>query len=127
MTTLKLDLEPFEIDSGDNELLDEQTDFGSEFNYELDLDAFEADVSDLEGERESRRPRRRSSRPAPRRPQPARPRQPVSIKRRRRSFAVREPSASCTCPAHSTEFVRWVQSALNQLMGLNLSPFNMCR
>lgn len=33
---------------------------------------------------------------------------------------VREP-APCICPAHGTEFVRWVQSSLNQVLGLNLS------
>ena len=27
-------------------------------------------------------------------------------------------SASCTCPSHGTEFIRWVQSSLNQVLGL---------
>ena len=37
-----------------------------------------------------------------------------------RPFIVREPAEPCICPAHGTEFVRWVQSSLNQILGLRL-------
>jgi peptidoglycan hydrolase-like protein with peptidoglycan-binding domain len=30
---------------------------------------------------------------------------------------------SCDCPAHGTEFARWLQSSLNQVLGLRL-PVN---
>ena len=53
-------------------------------------------------------------RPPPGRPQPSRPR---VIGGRR--IALEPPP--CICPAHGTEFVRWVQSTLNQLFGLNLT------
>jgi hypothetical protein len=33
---------------------------------------------------------------------------------------IREPAAPCICPAHGTEFVRWVQSSLNQVLGRRL-------
>jgi len=53
-------------------------------------------------------------RPPPGRPQPSRPR---VIGGRR--IALEPPP--CICPAHGTEFVRWVQSSLNQIFGLNLT------
>jgi uncharacterized protein (TIGR02594 family) len=46
-------------------------------------------------------------RPSTRRPPPASP-----------DFA--SPPAPCVCPAHGTEFVRWVQSALNRVEGAGL-------
>ena len=39
---------------------------------------------------------------------------------KRRPVIIREPAAPCVCPAHGTEFVRWVQSSLNQVLGLRL-------
>ena len=56
--------------------------------------------------------RRYGSRPGPDRP-PIRPRP-------HRPVVIRQPAASCTCPAHKTEFVRWLQSSLNQILGLRL-------
>jgi len=46
---------------------------------------------------------------------------PLKIRhRRRRPAFIHRPAAPCICPAHGTEFVRWVQSSLNQLLGLRL-------
>lgn len=53
-------------------------------------------------------------RPPPGRPRPSRPRVIGG-----RQIALEPPP--CICPAHGTEFVRWVQSTLNQLFGLNLT------
>src|SRR5690348_5157603 len=55
--------------------------------------------------RRNRTPQR--MRPSTRRPPPASP-----------YFAPRP--APCVCPAHGTEFVRWVQSALNRIEGAAL-------
>lgn len=52
-------------------------------------------------------------------PKPGR-RYPVVFRPRRRPIIIREPSAPCVCPAHGTEFVRWVQSSLNRIQGLRL-------
>lgn len=80
--------------------------------------------------RAGRRPARRP--PPPRRPRPPtgrrprgprpprRPRPPVPFPARRPVF-VRGAVPPCVCPAHGTEFVRWVQSALNRLLGENLT------
>lgn len=50
------------------------------------------------------------------------------LRRRRRAGSVFAPgggfgAATCVCPQHGTEFVRWVQSSLNQLQGDGL-PVN---
>ena len=145
MRTLKLDLDPFEIDLDDEACLEEQTGDDAAYNTEFDLD-------ELEWEEEARRSRRFPSRPLGRRPgrsrirgsryprprprslpsgrgprrpprpwPPKRPKRPFIIRRGpRRPLAFREPIAPCVCPAHGTEFVRWVQSSLNQLFGLRL-------
>jgi peptidoglycan hydrolase-like protein with peptidoglycan-binding domain len=64
----------------------------------------EARVGPIEGRR-NRSPQR--MRPSTRRPPPASP-----------HFA--SPPAPCVCPAHDTEFVRWLQSALNRIEGAGL-------
>lgn len=107
---------------------DFETDFAEEF-----VDAFESDVDgefddeapfnlEAEDEWELRRrtaPRLRRRAP-PRRGRPAlRPRPPVRPPRPPIFRAVPRAPA-CVCPAHGTEFVRWVQSTLNQLFRLNL-------
>lgn len=102
---------------------------------------FDTELADPEGKEEFRRGRSipgrapaRSQRPlrlqqsrptpAPSRPpkrpppRPRFPRRPTIIRRR----IVPEP-APCVCPAHGTEFIRWVQSSLNQILGLSL-PVN---
>jgi peptidoglycan hydrolase-like protein with peptidoglycan-binding domain len=139
MNSLKLDLEPFEVDAGNDAFSEVQTDCCSQCHSGLDLDVFEVEGDDLAWE--GRPPQRRSSRPAGRRPQPGRFRQtsspwphesrrqphsaayqrrPALSRRRRRQFVVCEPSAPCICPAHGAEFVRWVQSSLNRMFNLQL-------
>lgn len=76
--------------------------------------------------RPQRPPPSRSTRPGNRRPRPPRhPRPPRWPRRRhpmplrpkhRRPIIIREPAPPCLCPAHGTEFVRWIQSALNQIL-----------
>jgi hypothetical protein len=122
-TAFSFEEEPFEAYS---ELDEEQTEF--------DEEAFDAELADLEWEEEVRRGRRPPARTTTRRRQPGRLRRPVPSRPRppkryppRRpvivgSRIVHEP-APCVCPAHGTEFVRWVQSSLNQVLGLNL-PVN---
>lgn len=97
--------------------------------------------ADLELDDERRRIRRlaargplgmRSPKPSPlsrRRPLPSRisvrPSRPRPRGRRvvrpvlRRKIMVRR-SEPCICPAHGSEYVRWVQSSLNQILGQNL-------
>ncbi|ADJ27294.1 peptidoglycan-binding protein [Nitrosococcus watsonii] len=116
-----------------------------EFGQEI----FDAELADLEGEEEFWRGRRtpghvlarrqrplRLRRPLPSRPskrfparpvatrpqppkrpppQPRFPHRPAIIRRR----IVPEP-VPCVCPAHGTEFIRWVQSSLNQILGSRL-------
>lgn len=145
MSTLKLDVDPFEIDLGDKAWPEGQTGDDAAYNAEFDLE-------ELEWEEEARRTRRFPSRPAGRRPRrsrirrshyprpyprplssgrgPRRPPRPWPPKRPKRPFtkrhglrrplAFRGPIAPCVCPAHGTEFIRWVQSSLNQLFGLRL-------
>lgn len=99
------------------------------------------EIDDEELDEERRRIRRlaargplgvRSGRPSPlsrRRPLPSRV--PVRPSRKRprgrrvvrpilrRKVVVRR-SEPCICPAHGSEYIRWVQSALNQMLGQNL-------
>ncbi|MDH3661339.1 MAG: penicillin-insensitive murein endopeptidase [Alphaproteobacteria bacterium] len=106
------------------------TDFDSEL-----LDVGEIELDDLEDEIRRRRRRPAFGRPRPPRPRPKPgkpdkpwvPPQPGMGKRPkpwlrwpRRLVIRRRAAAPCICPAHGTEFVRWVQSSLNQLEGLNL-------
>lgn len=118
---------PFEFDS----------EFAQEEETEIDPEKFESQLSDSEGEEEIRRgapfsPRGTSGyrqpgrppRPMPNRPWPSKhplrgyspPGRPLFVDYRDEG----EP-ASCTCPVHGTEFVRWVQSALNNVLGLRLA------
>ena len=118
----------------------------SEFEFDkvkMNLDESELEEEIKRGKRRFRRPSGRRSRPSrqlssrvkkrpptkPRRPRRAlRPKlkrrrhkpgkRPILIRpRRRRPVVIREPAAPCVCPAHGTEFVRWVQSSLNQVSG----------
>lgn len=69
----------------------------------------------------SRRPGRGGA--LPRRPRA--PRRP-GIRPRPSRYLPREPLCTCPaqdCPQHGSEYVRWVQSSLNQIQGLNL-PVN---
>jgi len=65
------------------------------------------------------RVRSRAARPksGPQRPKPSRA---GALGRRARGGVEVVRPAGCVCPAHGTEYVRWVQSALNQLQGLRL-------
>ncbi len=123
------------------ELLELDNFYDDEFEDEVD---FVTD-SELEIEQErKRRIRRRPSRSTRRtlsrtkqipRPKPRRPgkvlrpkflprrkkfgRKPLRT-RRRRPVVIREPAAPCVCPTLGTEFVRWVQTSLNQIMKIRL-------
>jgi hypothetical protein len=137
------------IPSLDYAVGDVSPEFALDLNSEFD-DMFEFFETDEEiRRRKARRSPRVPRRPAghsrtstrPRRPPPARPRHPRNRRprpqrrrprTRRRRFlppryrhpvVIREPDAPCICPAHGTEFVRWVQSALNRFYGLRL-PVN---
>ena len=78
--------------------------------------------------RPARATRATPARPRPRPSKPSRPRPPVSRQRLDASRSVgwpdprepAEPREPCICPAHGTEYVRWVQSALNRIEGLAL-------
>lgn len=113
---------------------------------EKDLDESEWEEEIKRGKRSFRRPSGRRSRPARRHSPRVRNRSPTKLLRpsgalrpklkrrrhksgkrpivirpkRRRQLVIREPAAPCVCPAHGTEFVRWVQSSLNQISGLRL-------
>ena len=138
MKNVELDLEPAEYLSEFDE---------SETGYEEDSEAFDdIPTSDVElepGEEVRRFPRPALHRPLrsrsgfasrllrrhplrprfPGRLRPRPPRPPWNVRpgfRRRISTGHDGP---CICPAHGTEYVRWVQSSLNQVTGLNL-PVN---
>jgi hypothetical protein len=101
---------------------------------ELDeeLKTLDSELADLEEEEEIRGGQRRPVRPTGFRPRPGRsprpPKRPLPRPRPLRPpvvvgrSIVREP-APCICPAHGTEFVRWAQNCLNQILGLQL-PLN---
>lgn len=88
---------------------------------DLELDDEELD----EERRRLRRLVRRRPRPSriPKRLRRLRPRGVVRPVLRRKVVVRRSEPCICparTCPAHGSEYIRWVQSALNQRMGLNL-------
>jgi peptidoglycan hydrolase-like protein with peptidoglycan-binding domain len=56
-----------------------------------------------------RPPQRPPQRPAPRRPRPA------------SGYGLSAVTAPCVCPAHRSEYVRWVQSALNRIDNAGLT------
>jgi hypothetical protein len=127
-----LNLEPeasnnyFEFDAFEQEAmdsfgeLDEYSDHEcescSEFDPEYDESEWEAEV--MRGRRVPQRQFR--TRPSMRRPRQLRPRvirRPVQVLAGPSIFTCPAPN----CPRHGSEYVRWVQSALNQIMNLRLS------
>ncbi|MGB7947305.1 MAG: peptidoglycan-binding protein [Candidatus Binatia bacterium] len=69
----------------------------------------------------ARLPRRRALRPRfSRRPRRRRPQPPWRVKPRYRRRIIARDLAPDSRPAQSTEYVRWLQSSLNQILGLNL-------
>lgn len=121
---------------------DAQFEFDQELN-EASIDYPEQeDELEFRGRRRKRPPRSRSRSSSKlrskmnRRRRPRKPRgsikprflkprkRPIFIRSRRRPrrrpVIIREPAAPCVCPVHGTEFVRWVQSSLNQIMKLRL-------
>ncbi len=101
---------------------------------EFDPENFESQPSDSEWEREMRRGMPFSPRGATGYRPPGGPPRPMPRRRwppRRRiwgysptplfvDYRVEGEPAPCTCPVHGTEFVRGVQSSLNQVLGLRL-------
>ena len=145
MSTLRWDMEPFELDV-EEALADEHTACGcatcASASEEMAWEE-EARRGRRVGRPMGRRARpMRSPRPPVRRPggprprlappgrarwpkpgsrPPKPPRRPVIRRPRwRRPLVVRDAPAPCICPTHGTEFVRWVQSSLNQVLGLRL-------
>ena len=117
MSTLKLDLGPFEIDSGINEFADEATDFNLGLDPEFDPDTVGADLDDSEWEGEAGRQRR------PRVPRfPKRPR-PVMVRGRRRPLVLDQTDVEWEeeIDRKSRGYVRWVQRSLNQLLRIRLA------
>lgn len=93
--------------------LDELDEF-DEFEIANEKGDFEWEDERVRARRPAARVRPRAQRPVLRRKGPRRPLQRVP----RSGFAVERPV--CVCPAHGTEFVRWVQSVLNSALGLRL-------
>jgi peptidoglycan hydrolase-like protein with peptidoglycan-binding domain len=120
--------EPSEVDSVGEEYEAEYLDPYAEFDPEWET--FEADLAQAEGEEEARRGRssagrsigfrRRTARrrPPSRRPWP--PRRPPRPFPWPQPAAVIEAPPSVEGPPQGTEYVRWVQSSLNRIMGLRL-------
>jgi hypothetical protein len=119
-------------DYEDNEIL------GNDSELDLELDELDVMPQEFEAEGEIGQRSRLPFRPSPRslrpRPQSAARRQPAYrpkprrvIRRHPRSVFPHEPvTCICpekTCPEHGTEYIRWVQSALNDVLGLRL-PVN---
>jgi len=128
-TVFNFEQEPFEFELA--------SEFGEEFEAdeegELDQEGFDSEAADSEGEEEVRRGRffpprgsarfRQPVRPGGHQPRPPkRPLGRIPVPRRTGVFGpgVIGSPASCTCPAHGTEYVRWVQSSLNQVSGVQL-------
>ena len=134
MDKLNFNAESFEAYSERGEYEEEAREPYAEFEA---FDEFSPAAGEFEGEEEAKSPpapqpaRRvppsRSGRPPAGRPQSrrppvplrGRPRPPVIGRPRPRTLVVDAPSPPCICPAHGTEFVRWVQSSLNQPPGLD--------
>lgn len=118
MNEFEFEMDAFEADP---ETSDTYAEFESEFEFDAE-DEEELGRRRTPPMRSLRRapPRRPPRRPRAQRPRPRPPQRPGRPGRRPSFFRDRAP---CICPAHGTEFVRWVQSSLNQLLSANL-PVN---
>jgi len=119
--------ELFEFESEFDEYEEEQPDVYSEFDSELE--GVDTELSDLEWEEEVRGRQRIPIRPTAPRLRPIRrrlsrrpPGRPIIRPRPRPGVILREPLIVEPGP-QGTEYVRWVQSSLNQIMQLQL-PVN---
>jgi peptidoglycan hydrolase-like protein with peptidoglycan-binding domain len=127
MDKLNFNPEAFEAYSGREEYEEETLEADSEAEA-FDEFSAEAEVRPPPSSQPTRRPPpSRPGRPAPGRPPSRRPPAPLRGRPRpplirpiARTLVVGAPSPPCVCPAHGTEFIRWVQSSLNQLLGLTL-------
>jgi peptidoglycan hydrolase-like protein with peptidoglycan-binding domain len=98
---------------------------GGEYPPEAESPAWETEKRRGRGaSRSGSKPRRNASRLSSkamvRSTARSRPRPPSRNTQRPRS-RLGAPAAPCVCPAHGTEYVRWVQSALNQVASTNLT------
>ncbi len=117
-----LDVGEFEFDD-----LDDETE-GAAWNDEVRRRRRGRRTAGRIGRGRRRRPAFSRPRPSRPRPKPGKPGKPIPgmgkspkpWRHRPRRLIIRRRAAPCICPAHGTEFVRWVQSSLNQLQGLNL-------
>ena len=89
-------------------MADMRLSFGPSNHYST----LEALIDEAEIDAETRRGFRRA--------RPRRGPRPPKVSRPARRARGRAPSR-CVCPAHGTEFVGWVQSSLNQVLGANLA------
>jgi len=129
MKTLDLDSELFDEYSelDEYQYADTDLEFAEEYD-ELDTLSGESEWEEEARRRLFPRPMRGPARSRPQRPRPVRLREPSKVRpkrpiirpRRRPAVLVEEPSSPCICPTHGTEFIRWVQSSLNQVLGLRL-------
>jgi peptidoglycan hydrolase-like protein with peptidoglycan-binding domain len=132
MDKLNFSPEAFEAYSGREEYEEEalepysESEAFDEFSPAAGEFASEAEVRPPPSASPTRRaPPGRPGRPATRRPPSRRPLAPPrgrprpSVIRRplARTLLVGAPSPPCVCPSHGTEFIRWVQSSLNQIQG----------
>jgi N-acetylmuramoyl-L-alanine amidase/Putative peptidoglycan binding domain len=138
MENVNLELEPGEFLSEFDEIEDDEA-TDDEFDLINDGPLFEDELPDDEEIRRfrpnvSRRPIRSRSRFAsrlngrrplrarfPGRTRPHPPRLPWMGRPGFRRRAIARHPVLCTCPTPGTEYARWVQSSLNQVMGLNLA------
>jgi hypothetical protein len=103
--------------------------FEPELELEPEFDELETEFADFEEEEEISRGPRGAGPVSRGRPQLRHPRSPRTIIRpwRVSGGLIHEPSTcTCpelTCPQHGSEYIRWVQSTLNRILGMRL-PLN---
>ena len=137
MNTLDLDSELFDEYSelDEYQYADTDLEFAEEYD-ELDTLSGESESEEEARRRLFPRPMRGPERSRPRRPRPLRlrwssrlrpprpvnrPQRPIGVRLRPRpEVIIKGPASPCICPAHGTEFIRWVQSSLNQVLDVTL-------
>lgn len=113
----ELDLESVELLP---ELNGHETEYEDDEEFDDGLLSSETDVELDEGRKRSRRLARRRPLPSRFPGRPRRPSPPGSLRPGFRRRMVDQDAAPCTCSKKETEYTRWVQSSLNQILGQNL-------
>ncbi|MGH8499966.1 MAG: hypothetical protein ACRERV_14345, partial [Methylococcales bacterium] len=114
-----------EIDEFADEAIDSFGELDEYADHECESCAgFDMEINETEWEAEVMRNRRVPNRAFRTRQGMRRPRYRPRVIRRRPGLAIADPLIrTCPaprCPQHGSEYVRWVQSALNQIMNLRL-------